>query len=168
MSQTRFESFIETRIYPFIGVMDKLSWIVLFVLMVMTATDLFLRNFTNTSILGSVELTELMMVVIVFCALAQCEISDGHIRIELVMEKFSPKARLYADTLTQAICTLTFALMSTSIFHHAVGMKKYGEVTMDLNLSLYPYVYIASFGCIMMTLVLLFKTIINILKVVNP
>lgn len=167
MTYLKFETLIEKSLYPVVRFIDRLSWIMLFVLMAMTALDLFLRNFSNSSILGSVELTELMMVIIVFCSLAQCEADDGHIRIDLIMDKFGPKTRTIADAFTQAVCTIIFCLMSVSIFRHAENMKGYGEVTMDLNLPLYPFIYIASFGCIVMTLVLFSKTIINILKAVK-
>ncbi len=164
MTDLKFEALIENRLYPIVRFIDRCSWVMLFVLMSMTALDLLLRNLSNTSILGSIELTELMMVVIVFFSLAQCEADDGHIRIELIMAKFSQKTRTIVDIFTQGLCTTVFALMSISIFHHAINMKKYGEVTMDLNLPLYPYVYIASFGCVIMALVLFCKTLINILK----
>lgn len=163
-AEIKFETLIESKFYPVVRFIDKLSWIMLFVLMTMTALDLFLRNFSNSSILGSVELTELMMVIIVFCSLSQCESDNGHIRIELIMDKFGTKTRNIADIFTQGLSTFVFGLMSISIFNHAANMKEYGEVTMDLNLPLFPFVYIASFGCILMTLVLLCKTIINILK----
>ncbi|MCD4676403.1 MAG: TRAP transporter small permease [Desulfobacula sp.] len=167
MTQFKIDFLTEKRLYPLVRLIDKLSWIMLFALMAMTAVDLFLRNFTNASILGSVELTELMMVIIVFSSLAQCEVDDGHIRVELVMDKFSPKVRAVADVFTQALCTIIFALMSVSIFNHAVNMKGYGEVTMDLNLPLYPFIFIACLGCMVMTLVLFSKTIINIIKAVG-
>lgn len=165
---TKFEIFVESTFYPVVRIIDKISWIVLFALMAMTALDLFLRNFSNTSVLGSVELTELMMVIIVFCSLAQCEADDGHIRIGLIMDKFGPFTRKIADIITGIICTIVFSLMSLSIYHHAVNMKKYGEVTMDLNIPLYPFVYIACFGSFIMSLVLLSKTIVNIIKAVKP
>ncbi|NOX35198.1 MAG: TRAP transporter small permease [Deltaproteobacteria bacterium] len=164
MAHFKIDSLIENRLYPLVKLIDKLSWIMLFALMTMTAIDLFLRNFTNTSILGSVELTELMMVIIVFCSLAQCELDNGHIRIDLIMDHAGKRTRAFADVFTQALCTVIFALMSLSIFNHSINMKEYGEVTMDLNIPLYPFIFIACLGCVVMTLVLFSKTIINILK----
>jgi len=66
MTDIKTKSLMERRLHPVVQFIDKLSWIMLFALMTITALDLFLRNFTNMSILGSVELTELMMVIIVF------------------------------------------------------------------------------------------------------
>jgi len=150
--------------YPLVRLLDYLSWITLFIMMTITISDVFLRKFFNTSILGTVELTEFMMVIVVFCSLAQCEVDNGHIRVQLIMDKFGPRAKIVADIFTQTLCTLLFALMSTSIFHHAANMKSSGEVTMDLGLPMYPFVYVAFLGCIVMTMVLFFKTIGIVLK----
>jgi TRAP-type C4-dicarboxylate transport system permease small subunit len=155
------------RLYSFVKFLDCLSWVTLFAMMTITISDVFLRKFTNTSILGTVELTEFMMVIVVFCSLAQCEADNGHIRVELIMNKFGPKARTFADIFTQILCTVLFALMSTSIYHHGINMKSSGEVTMDLGLPVYPFVYIALTGCIVMTVVLLSKTIVIISKAIK-
>ena len=164
MTQQQNTTWAEKGLYPLVKFIDYFSWVTLFAMMSITIGDVFLRKFTNSSILGTVELTEFMMVIVVFCSLAQCEVDDGHIRVELVMDKFGPKIRTYVDAFTQSLCTALFALMSTSIYHHAVNMKGSGEVTMDLGLPMYPFVYIAFFGCIVMTLVLFSKTILIIIK----
>ena len=164
MTQEKNIFWAEKGLYPLVKALDYLSWITLFAMMTITISDVFLRKFTNTSILGTVELTEFMMVIVVFCSLAQCEVDDGHIRVELIMDKFGPKVRTFTDIFTQTLCTVLFALMSTSIYHHAINMKSSGEVTMDLGLPMYPFVYIGFFGCIVMTLVLFIKTILIISK----
>lgn len=167
MTQVKSESLIEKMFYPLVRFADKISWIMLFAMMTMTAIDLFLRNFTNSSVLGANELTELMMVAVVFCSLAQCEVENEHIRLDIVMNLVSPKVRLMADFFTQGLCTVIFGLMSVSLFHHSANMKKYGEITMDLGIPLYPFVYLACFGCVLLTLVLFSKTITNLIKVVK-
>ena len=167
MTQSNNTTRAEKKLYPLVKFIDYFSWITLFAMMAITITDVFLRKFTNTSILGTVELTEFMMVIVVFCSIAQCEVDDGHIRVELIMDKFGPRFRAYADIFTQTLCSVLFALMSLSIYHHAINMQSSGEVTMDLGLPMYPFVYIALFGCIVMTLVLLSKTISIILKAIK-
>ncbi|THB72886.1 MAG: TRAP transporter small permease [Desulfobacteraceae bacterium] len=158
---------VENGLFPLVKFIDRLSWVMLFAMMAMTITDLFLRNFTNSGILGSVELTEFMMIIVVFCSLAQCEVNDGHIRVDLVMNSFGPRARLFADLFTQTLCTALFALMTLSVFHHALNMRSSGEVTMDLHLPIYPFVFIAAFGCLVMTAVLFVKVLSLVLKAVQ-
>lgn len=166
MVQQKNPIWVEKGLYPLVKILDYLSWVTLFSMMAITILDVFLRKLFNTSILGTVELTEFMMVIVVFSSLAQCEVDNGHIRVELIIDKFGPKVRTYANIFTQTLCTALFAMMSTSIYHHAINMKSSGEVSMDLGLPMYPFVYIAFFGCIVMTVVLFFKTILIISKAV--
>lgn len=168
MPESKIIQKAEGLLLPVVRFIDRISWVILFTMMAMTIIDLFLRNFTNSGILGSVEITEFLMVIVVFCSLAQCEADDGHIRVDLVMDRVGPKVKTGADIFTQTLCTVLFALMTASIFHHAVNMKSAGEVTMDLHLPIYPFVYIAACGCLIMTLVLLLKTVSIIFKALQP
>lgn len=164
MTPPRIIQKIEKGLYPLIKLLDQIAWVMLFAMMSMTITDLFLRNFTNSGILGSIEMTEFLMVIMIFCSLAQCEVDNGHIRVDLVMDKVNPRIRAFADVFTQALCTILFAMMGTSIYHHAVNMRLSGEVTMDLHLPIYPFVYVAALGCVAMALVLFVKTMAILTK----
>ena len=88
MGMHSFTQRVESRFYPIVRFVDRITWVVLFIMMLMTMADVFLRKFSNLSILGTVELTELMMIVIVFCSLAECQAGDGHIKVDLVLKRF--------------------------------------------------------------------------------
>lgn len=139
---------------------DRVTWVVLFALMCMITGEVLLRKILNSSILGYLELTELMMVLIVFCSLAFCEANDGHIKIDLVMSKLSPRAQAIFNLITQSICFVLFIFMSLALFRYAYVMKESGEVTVDLAIPVYPFVYSAAVGCGLLALVLLFKSIV--------
>lgn len=158
---------IEKPLHPVAGLLDKASWLALFIMMMMTAIDVFLRNFTNASILGTIELTELLMVIVVFGSLAQCEVANGHIRVHLIMEKMGPRFQALAEVFTQALATFLFSFMTYAMYKHASGLKLYREITMDLSLKVYPFGYVAFIGCVVITLLLFSKTIISIIKAVK-
>jgi len=158
---------IRSWLFPIVRFVDRITWIALFGMMMMTITDVFLRKFTNFSILGSVELTELMMVIVVFCSLAQCEVDDGNIKVDLIYKRFSPRIRTVLDFVTQLLSCVLFGIMAWALYLQAVDMKEWGEVTIDLNWPVYPFVYIASFGCILLALVLFVKSLM-ILSEVSP
>ncbi len=168
MNSERLNTGVESWLMTVTRTIDIVSWVILFAMMMMTMIDVLLRYFTNSSILGSVELTELMMVIVVFCSLAQCQAEDGHIKVDLVLKRFSPRVQSMIDTLTQLICFGLFSFMTWSMYIYASEMKEYGEVTLDLGLVKYPFVYIASFGCALLTLVLLFKAITALREVFEP
>jgi len=156
---SRFGECAEKWLFPFVRMVDRITWVVLLAMMTMTMIDVLLRKFTNHSLLGTVELTEMMMVIVVFCSLAQCETKDGHIKIDLLYKRFSPRLRAIVDTVTQFTCFLLFCFMTCALYLQAMDIREWQEVTMDLRMPVYPFVFIACFGCALLALVLLFKTV---------
>jgi TRAP-type C4-dicarboxylate transport system permease small subunit len=150
----------EKGLYFFTRQIDRISWAVLFLLMLMTVTQVFLRKLTNHAILGTVELTELAMAFIVFCSLAECQVHEGHIKVDLVLSRFSPRVQSFFDILTQGASFVIFTLMTVALFRQADELKRAGEITVDLGIPMYPFVYVAAFGCILLALVLLVKALL--------
>lgn len=150
---------IKTLLYRIAALLDRISWVVLFVMMVMTMVDVFLRKFTNITIIGCGEMTEMMMAVVVFCSLAQCQVNDGHIQIDLIMGRCSPRVQALVDTLTQFFCFILFCLITVSTFRHGIEIWEWQEVSIDLAIPIYPFIFIAAFGCALLALILLIKTI---------
>ena len=165
MEMHRFTRGLEARFYPVVRFVDRITWVVLFMMMLMTMADVFLRKFSNQSILGTVELTELMMIVVVFCSLAECQTGDGHIKVDLVLKRFSPRVQSIFDVFTQFTCFALFSLMTGAIWRHARSMREWGEVTVDLSLPLYPFIYVAVVGCALLALVLLIKALVALSEV---
>lgn len=167
MQTTPLTQRLQRIIYPVARFVDRITWVVLFFMMLMTMGDVLLRKFLNQSILGTVEITELLMAVVVFCSIAECQVNEDHIRVDLVMKKFSPRVRAIVDTFTQSLCFILFCFITTATFHHAGGMRAGGEVTLDLGLPIYPVVYLASFGCGLLALVLLVKALLAMSEVLD-
>lgn len=167
MHITQITQGFERILYPVVRFMDRITWVILFFMMLMTMADVLLRKFFNQSILGTVEITELLMAVVVFCSIAECQVNEGHIRVDLVMKKFSPRVRAIVDTLTQSLCFILFCFITAATFHHAGGMRAGGEVTLDLGIPVYPIVYVVSFGCALLALVLLVKALLALGEVLD-
>ena len=159
MKLERFQHAVRSWFFPIVRFVDRITWLVLFAMMIMTITDVLLRKIVNKSILGSLELTEMMMAIVIFGALAYCELNDGHIRVDLVMKRFSRRVQLMFDALGQFICFILFGFMTWALLDHASSMREWGEVTLDLLLPVYPIVYVSAFCCALLALVLLYKSL---------
>ena len=149
----------ERGLFRVTALVDRISWFILFFLMLMTTVQVILRKFTSHAILGTVEMTELAMAFIVFCSLAECQVHEGHIKVDLVLSRSSKRMQAFFDVFTQAACCGVFSFMTWALFTQADVLKRSGEVTMDLGIPLYPFVYVAAFGCVLLALVLLAKAI---------
>lgn len=157
----------EKGFFPFVRFMDRITWVVLFFMMCMTSTDVILRKTLNQSILGSVELTEMLLTVVIFCALAQCQLNNGHIQVDLIYKKLSPRLQKFCDLITQTLCTVLFVLITIGTYRHGKEMREWGEVSMDLELPIFPFVYIASFGCALLAIVLLLRALAALKEVID-
>lgn len=164
----KFREAIVSWVFPVVRFVDRITWLVLFAMMSMTTADVLLRKIANRSILGSLELTEMMMAIVVFGALAHCEKNDGHIRIDLVMKRFSRRVQLIIDAITQFVCFVLFGFMTWALFDHGNSMREWGEVTSDLLLPIYPIVYATAFCCALLTLVLLYKSLADLVEISKP
>lgn len=148
-------------------VINPISYLALFLMMLLTVADVFMRKVFNNSILGTVEVTELMMVVLIFFSLAHTEIADGHVKVDLVLSRFTPKVQSIFDIFTQLVCFGLFCLLTWSSFKYAASMRASGEVTQDLLIPIYPFVYIVALGSAFLSLALLLKFLKALVKVIE-
>ena len=65
---------------------------IIFILMILTAANVLLRKLTGISITGMTEISELMMIILVFFALAQAEIMNRHVRVSLLTDRLTSGA----------------------------------------------------------------------------
>ena len=147
-------------IYSFSNFLNIIASIILFLMMLLTVTDVFLRKVLAKSILGTVEITEFMMLIIVFFALGQAEIEDKHVRVHLIVSRFKDKMQHLIDMVTQIFCLILFIIALLSAISYAFKMKVSGEVSQDLWIPLYPFIYVVVVGCTIVSIVLL----VNFLK----
>ena len=157
MGLVQIDSVLKGWIHPLSRLLCRIASGLLFAMMGLTVADILLRILSGRSILGTVELTELMLLVIAFFALAHTEVSGGHIKVELIVGRFNERTRRILDGLTQLACFLLFVVITGSILKYAVAMHRSGEVTQDLRAPIYPFVYLVALGCAVLTLALFLK-----------
>lgn len=167
MPNDRLEQIAQKYIYPIPSIMSRIGSYVLFLMMFLTVADVFLRKVFAKSILGTVEITEFMMVILVFFGLAQAEVEDGNVRVDIVMQRFSERGQLIIEMVTQFCCFLLFVFMTWYSFTYAGSKVGSGEVSQDLWIPVYPFVYLVALGFAVLTMVLGTKCIIALIKIVR-
>ncbi len=137
---------------------------ILLVLMFLTAFDVILRYLFNKPISGSFELTEFMMVCIVGLGLAYCGVNRGHVGVELILERVSPKTRAIMNAITYGISLIFVALITWQLIKY-IGTTYEAHLTSSvLLIPNFPFVAILSIGVIAFTLVFLVQVIEFILQ----
>lgn len=128
-----------------------------FLLMLLTMTDVVLRKIFNKGILGTLEISEFMMVAIVYFSLAEGELKDRNVSVDLLVNRLSLKSRAIIDVLVKIIGFVLYCFITYAVFSYAGLMKSSGEVSPDLWLPRYPLIYIVAVALVLVSFVLLFR-----------
>ncbi len=88
------------------------GWL-LIVLMLLLVVDFVSRGF-SMPIVGTSEIAVFVMVATVFLGLAHCEHESGHVRLEMILCRFSQRVQLYINLVCYliAIVAISFALFA--------------------------------------------------------
>jgi TRAP-type C4-dicarboxylate transport system permease small subunit len=167
MKIERLNRSLQSWFYPVSKILDRVASVILFSMTLLTIADVFLRKVFSRSILGTVEVTEFMMVILVFFSLAQAEVLNRHVKVDLVMSRLDQRTQGLIDMITQLVCFLLFGGITWSTLVYAARMKVSGEVSQDLWIPIYPFVYIVAVGCALLSLILLVKFFMALMKVVK-
>lgn len=132
------------------------------VMMMLTVSDVIMRYFLNKPILGTTELTENMMVCIVFFGLAWCALRDSHLKVDILMSHLPKKLQSVVDSITFLIGFIIAVLMIWRTIMEGIALKELKITSSLLHVPVYPFYFIAATGGILFCLVLaviLIKTI---------
>jgi TRAP-type C4-dicarboxylate transport system permease small subunit len=140
------------------GGLNRVAGASLFFMMLLTLIDVLLRKFWSQGILGGLELTEFMLAGMVFCALAQAEIEDRHVRVDLIAGRNPARAGKRLTAVVQFLSALMMGAISVSSFLYALSIRAAGEVSLDLGIPRYPLILVATLGCALMGLVMLIRS----------
>jgi TRAP-type C4-dicarboxylate transport system permease small subunit len=148
------------------------SMVVLFLLMFLTVGDVIGRYMVGIvpgfgPISGSFELTEFMLAVIVLTAIGHTQVKEGHISIDLVIEKFSPRVRAIIDTATNFLSLVMFALVTWRTATYAQLLYESNDVSGVLRLPVYPFLVVAALGTFMFCLAMLSSFLQSLRKAIK-
>lgn len=115
---------------------------VLVLMMLVTTVDVGGRYLFNYPLPGGFELTEVMLAVLIYCALPLVTWKREHIVIDSFDFLMSPRVKRGLDVAADAVCALALAGVGYIIFLRAMRVAGYGDTTSVLKLPLAPVAYV--------------------------
>jgi len=119
---------------------------VLFLMMLLTVADVTLRAVLNKPIIGTTEITEQMMVVIVFLGLGWCALQGKHIRVDLFAARYPPGMLRIIDLVTYAAGLILVAVICWRTFMATLTVYDLGITCAYIGVPKYPFYGLATFG----------------------
>lgn len=149
------------------GIIDLVgffSLITIVVMMLLTTADVILRYLFDRPILGSMEMTELLMVSIAGLSLAWCTLKSGHIRVDIITNMFSKKTNRVIDIINYILTGLICAFIVPALINRYIEGEKLDIRTYVLRIPEGPFVLLLTFGYFLTFLVLIVKTVKSMIE----
>jgi TRAP-type C4-dicarboxylate transport system permease small subunit len=144
------------------AMLNGVAGLVIFLMMLLTVGNVLLRKLVGINITGTVEASEFMMIVLVFFALAQAEVMNRNVSVSLLMDRLKLGTQRHIATFTHFANALLYALITAAAIYYASSLKDSSEVSMDLQIPKYPFVYIIAAGAAVLSFVFLKKSLVSI------
>lgn len=150
-----------------VGLPLGLAGLILMGLMVLTFADVLARSFLNAPIPAATEVTELLLVTIVFAALPAISLRGEHISVDLLDALIPQKIIRLRDICVQLACGCLLVWPGLTIWHHGVRSLGYGERTLHLGLPL-GYVTLATAVLVLISAALMVARGLLLLRKTDP
>jgi TRAP-type C4-dicarboxylate transport system permease small subunit len=124
--------------------------VILLAMMMMTVSDVILRYFFRRPIVGSVEISTLLMVCVVFLAIAWCALKDGHISVDIITSKLSKRGRAFLNGFDNLLTFALALIIAWRTFLEAASVKKMDVNSPLLGIPRYPFIFLTAFGFLLL------------------
>jgi TRAP-type transport system small permease protein len=133
------------------SLLDKLCGLLcaaaLFSIMVLTFFDVGGRKFFERSIPGSLELTELLMVVVIFAALPLVSERGEHVIFDSLDSVWPAWLVKIQKALVNLICAALMLALAALMWKTGAQFADYGETTAQLKIPKAPFIYGMALMC---------------------
>ncbi len=122
----------------------------LFGIMCLTTADVAGRYLFNAPITGVFELTEFMVLFLIFSFLAYTQHSKGHVSVDLLVSLFPRRIQTTSALVNHSLCLILMGLITYMGFRRALELVEYQEASPNLGVPIYPFVFFLVLGCLVM------------------
>jgi TRAP-type transport system small permease protein len=132
---------------------------ILLVLMFITFADVVARYLFNFPLRGAFEITELMLLVLIFAGLPLVSHADEHVTMDFIDHMLPLPALRALERLVHALCAAVMFFLAWLIWLKAGKIAAYGDTTDVLRILVSPFVYFMAVMIALTGVVHLFKIV---------
>ncbi len=131
-------------------VFARIGCVALFLMMGLTVVDVTGRFLFNSPILGSYEITQYLIVVMIFSFIGHAQARKYHVNVEILVNTFPKKVQALVELFNSLVGFLLLAIISWMAFEKAFESMATGDCPMNLPVPQYPFVFFLALGCAIM------------------
>lgn len=146
-------------LYQVIRILNGLGMAVLMTMVLLLVADVILRRIFNSPLSWGFEIVKVQLAIVVSFTIVYCATQGGHISIDLLTSRFSPKAQKVLDVVIYLFGTALFIFMAWGLIGHAMHLWDAHRITGVLPVPIFYFVFALAFGSMLLALVLLVQLI---------
>lgn len=127
-----------------------LSGIALFFIAAFIFVDVFARYVFNKPIVGSQEIVELTIVIVLYLGLPFSTYNRAHVRVDALTSHFPPKVRLVCLGVMDLLCMVLSAAIAVQLFRQTGNIIDRGTASNILFIPHWPFYCVAIFGNVLL------------------
>ena len=144
-----------------------ISIIACFVIMGMTTVDIVLRKVSNYAVLGSNEITEMLMVALMAFGIPALHVAGGHIKVDIFVDMIPVKGRHFFISLMLFVESAFCGLMVRGGFNKVQSVLSGGVATALLRIPHYPFAALFCGGLALFCILLFIDAVISFADGIN-
>jgi len=142
--------------WDIVGLLKWVAGICLTAMMLLTVFDVVLR-FLRHPIPGTYEMVGFLGALFVSFSLAYTSIMGLHIAVDFLVRKLPRNVQKIIEVFDEGIGSLLFCILTWHFVKYGVDIKNSGEVSLTLQVPIYPFVFGVAVGCGVLSIVLIFR-----------
>jgi TRAP-type transport system small permease protein len=135
--------------------------VLLSALMLLTTVDVISRYLFNWPLRGAFEITELLLLSLIFAGLPLASRAGEHVTLDFIDRALTPPARHGLRRLMDLVCGVILFGLAWRVWVKADKIAAYGDTTEVLRLPISPFVYV-------MALMVAVTGVVHLAKVAFP
>ena len=117
---------------------------ILLVMMLLTFVDVVARYVFNRPVRGAFEVTELLLVVLIFAGLPLVSYADEHVTMDFIDRMLGARGRAWLRKIVDVLVSGLMFFMAWQVTIKAARITSYGDATDVLRIVYGPFVYFSA------------------------
>jgi len=142
-------------VFPASSAVSVIGMIVLILMVLLTIAEVFARRFFDAPISGVLSLSSLGLVIFVFLTLGYCAAKGGHVELGILTSLFPKRVQAGIAATMYILTSGILGVAGWQLWAQAMKVQNAGQTAGPLEIMIYPFLYIASLGTLLVALVYL-------------
>ena len=146
---------IDKKLAWFSSALSYLGAFSLFAMMGLTTVDVVGRYIFSRPITGVFELTEYLVLILIFSFIGYTQSQKGHVAVDILLPLLPPKLKKLIVVANHLVCLALMGLITWMGVAKALELRVVGEASPNLHIPAYPFAFYLVLGCLVMCIELL-------------